>query len=84
MKNHNKLSEAEYDELEKQWLIPKNILKRKAVLLAINGACGVKVWCKYCKEFHHHSDYGPKEAHCRKETPYKEHGYILIKMYGED
>ena len=23
MKNHNKLSEAEYDELEKQWLIPK-------------------------------------------------------------
>lgn len=84
MKNHNKLSEAEYDELEKQWLIPKHILKRKAVLVAINAPTGVMTYCKHCKEFHYHSDYGPKEAHCRKETPYKEHGYILVKMYGED
>jgi hypothetical protein len=39
---------------------------------------GLKMYCEYCKKWHHHGIYeGHRVAHCDKDTPYKETGYIL-------
>lgn len=42
----------------------------------------VKVWCKYCKQYHIHGGgehaEGHRVAHCwRADSPYKQTGYIL-------
>lgn len=49
------------------------------VLLAEEGKGGDWfVWCPFCKTNHHHSKgEGSRVAHCTKETPFKETGYIL-------
>lgn len=59
-----------------------------------NNGSGIKVWCKYCRDFHHHGNgnhLGKKlkigevthrEGHCCKcsESPYIGTGYFLKLM----
>jgi len=45
--------------------------------LKIDGG-GLKGWCPYCRKWHIHGDgEGHRIAHCMKETPFKDTGYIL-------
>ena len=40
---------------------------------------GLKVWCVYCRRWHHHaSTPGHRVAHCTVPTsPYRQSGYVL-------
>lgn len=57
-------------------------------LIGVRGAeGGIKVWCKYCKTSHNHSDgCGHRVAHCydvswpKKSSPYKKGGYFVCIM----
>lgn len=41
-------------------------------------SAGLKFYCQYCKLEHHHgTGAGHRVSHCFRESPYKEHGYIL-------
>jgi hypothetical protein len=39
---------------------------------------GWRVWCRHCHCYHRHGALeGHRVAHCRRDTPYRETGYVL-------
>lgn len=51
-----------------------------------DGVRGLRVWCDFCRCWHHHSSgYGRRVAHCHNsESPYADTGYMLVKPEAED
>lgn len=55
------------------------------VLPAVPWDYGLRVWCKHCKQWHHHGvGEGHRLAHCFNETPYTKTGYILKEQPSPD
>ena len=42
---------------------------------------GLRVWCIWCRQHHHHGDgYGHRVAHCANpRSPYRDTGYVLTR-----
>lgn len=46
--------------------------------VVVDGVRLWRVWCQHCQQWHHHgAGEGHRIAHCKGDSPYREHGYNL-------